>query len=136
MARKKGISPKQKRAIERLTAYTSFAWPSEEAILAFFKVTDRGENPQNVVLELSTKSKIEFADLMFAHAVSSRKPHPLLEGLWRDGIQDYSITALLIDKLNVTDKNEWMRRLPSFQRAYELSTQMKKERKENVSPVL
>ena len=65
----------------------------------------------------------DLADLLYAHAVSAREPHPLLEGMWEaDGVPtliDF-ICDTLVDsaRLGVTPRAQWFRTQELYRRLY------------------
>ena len=119
------ISRKQEQAIHRLTAYTTFAWPCDEAIAAFFRVTDLGESPW-YAYGLEKQAALEFKDLLDAHTIQSRQPSAILEGLWINGLADYPIRLVVRDYIRdgYGNPDGWFRKLPAYIRAYELSVHL------------
>lgn len=119
------ISNARRRAIQRLTAYTSFAWPREGAVSAFFAVTDSGASP-SIGWRLNKEEGPQFKELLDAHSIQSRVPSPLLEGLWEEGhfAGDFSIGAVLLHYL-MSDRETWFRRLPAYTRAYRLAVRLR-----------
>ncbi len=114
---------KQHQVIKRLTAYTSFHYPVDKAIEAFFNHTDRGISSYQVIQDLNADEKREFQDLLAAHAIQSKNPSSLLEGLW---IEDMQVGLVLMDYIRdgLDDSQVWFRKIPAFRRAYDLHMKM------------
>ena len=117
------MTPRQKQAIQRLVAYTDFAWPCESAIDLFFRVTDHGESPYQGYA-LPTREGLEFKCLLDAHTIHSRQPSPILEGVWLDGMYDIPLRRIVVEYLRDSFGGPWPRKLPGFARAYNLSAQI------------
>lgn len=98
-------------------AYTQKATHTALAVKHFEEWTERGIKPP--VYLVDQEDNIDLADLMFAHSVSARTPHRLLEGEWINGMEDYPLGVLLIDFLR-QDRETFLRRLPVYERAYRL----------------
>ena len=87
------------------------------AVDHFLAWTERGIKPP--IFLADREAGLDLADLLWAHAVSSRTPHPLLESMWIEGLDDIPLGRLLIDYLT-QDKATFLRRRPLFERAYRL----------------
>ena len=98
-------------------AYALKATHDPLAIKHFLAWTEKGVKPPVTLPD--RKANVDLGDLMAAHAVSSRIPHPLLEGIWVDGMADYPLGIVLIDYLRA-DKETFLRRRPVFERCYNL----------------
>lgn len=101
---------------KKILGYTVRSSFSEEARNLYFQRTEKGlKLPPYLPGELN----LEVGDLLFAHAVAAREPHPLLEGLWVDGMADYPLGVLLLDYLR-QDHETFLRRRPVYERCYRL----------------
>ena len=98
-------------------SYTAKAVHHPLAIELFLAWTERGVKPPPFIE--NREANLDLADLMVAHAVASRIPHPLLEGIWIDGMDDYPLGRVLIDYLTA-DRETFLRKRPAFERAYKL----------------
>jgi len=101
-------------------AYTQKATHDPLAVKHFLAWTERGVKPP--IFLADRKANIDLADLMVAHAIASRIPHPLLEGLWIDGRHDAPLGGVLIDYLKL-DRETFLRKRPAFERAYNAHAQ-------------
>lgn len=129
MPKRRKISNKQKAAIKRLTAFTSFAWPSDPAIYAFFDVTDLGIKPLAAMQDLSDSDKLQFNSLLSAHTINSRTPSPLFEGLIIEGLEDISILELIWEYEHLEDPEEKERREPAYKRLIALANTLTLDQK-------
>ena len=98
-------------------AYTADAIHTSEAIALYTAWTERGEKPP--LYQLDRQTNIDLADLMVAHAIASREPYPLLEGLWIEGLADISLRRILIECLE-WNHDTFLRKRPLFARIYRL----------------
>ena len=101
----------------KVLAYTMHDTFSEEASQIYFAWTEQGIKPPPYPADRTLNCEV--ADLLVAHAVSARQPHPLLEGLWIDGIDDYPLGVLLIDFLR-ENRQTFLRTRPMYERCYRL----------------
>ena len=113
---------KMSRISPRVLAYTRKAIHHPESVRHFTAWTEKGIRPP-IFLE-DREANIDLADLLVAHAVSSRTPHPLLEGLWIEGMDDYPLGRVMIDCLT-WDKETFLRKRAVFERAYKLHARLR-----------
>lgn len=96
-------------------AFTDRAEHTEVSKDFFSAWTELGVKP-HIYLDDHTDN-VDLADLMMAHAIASRTPHPLLEGMWLEGMRDYPLGRILLDCF-AWDKATFLRKRPLFERIY------------------
>ena len=116
------MSITDKRIPSKVMAYTQRDTFSDTACQIYFAYTERGIRPASYQEDRTLN--LEVADLLFAHAVASREPHSLLEGLWLDGMDDYPLGLVLIDYLR-QDCRTFLRKRLAYERCYRLCAKVR-----------